>query len=93
MRQARESPWVPVSRDLVYSDFKNWARASFIFFDDLLVFLCAEKIRANFVIYATDSDGKVTDNDIEKKANELQKVIQSIEKKEERWFELSGKME
>lgn len=60
MRQARESPWVSVSRDLAYSDFKNWARASFIFFDDLLVLLAAEKIRANFVIYSTDSDGKIT---------------------------------
>ena len=39
------------------------------------------------------SDGKVADTEIEKKANELQKVIQNIENKEERWFELSSKME
>lgn len=39
------------------------------------------------------ADGKVADSDIEKKANELQTVIQNIEKKEERWFELSSKME
>ncbi len=39
------------------------------------------------------SDGKVADADIEKKANELQSVIQKIEEKEERWFELSGKIE
>jgi len=39
------------------------------------------------------SEGKVADADIEKKANELQSVIQKIEKKEERWFELSSKME
>ncbi|MEI7510349.1 MAG: ABC transporter C-terminal domain-containing protein, partial [Flavobacterium sp.] len=39
------------------------------------------------------SDGKVADNDIESKANELQKVIQLLEEKEERWFELSSKME
>jgi ATP-binding cassette subfamily F protein uup len=39
------------------------------------------------------SDGKVADNEIENKANELQKVIQAMEKKEERWFELSSKME
>jgi ATP-binding cassette subfamily F protein uup len=39
------------------------------------------------------SDGKVADNDIETKANELQKVIQTLEEKEERWFELSSKME
>ena len=39
------------------------------------------------------SDGKVADNDIETKANELQKVIQALEDKEERWFELSSKME
>jgi ATP-binding cassette subfamily F protein uup len=39
------------------------------------------------------SDGKVADNDIETKANELQKIIKSLEEKEERWFELSAKME
>ncbi|UOX33871.1 ABC-F family ATP-binding cassette domain-containing protein [Flavobacterium sediminilitoris] len=39
------------------------------------------------------SDGKVADADIEKKANELQKVIQTLEEKEERWFELSSKIE
>ena len=37
------------------------------------------------------SDGKVTD--IETKANELQKIIKTLEEKEERWFELSAKME
>ncbi|NHN25130.1 ABC-F family ATP-binding cassette domain-containing protein [Flavobacterium jejuense] len=39
------------------------------------------------------ADGKVTDDKIEAKANELQKVIQSLEQKEERWFELSSKIE
>lgn len=39
------------------------------------------------------ADGKVTDADIEKKANELQKIIASLEAKEERWFELSAKIE
>lgn len=39
------------------------------------------------------ADGKVADDKIEAKANELQKVIQSLEQKEERWFELSSKME
>lgn len=39
------------------------------------------------------SDGKVADADIEKKANELQSIISKIEGKEERWFELSAKME
>jgi ATP-binding cassette subfamily F protein uup len=39
------------------------------------------------------SDGKVADNEIEVKANELQKVIQTLEEKEERWFELTSKME
>jgi ABC transport system ATP-binding/permease protein len=39
------------------------------------------------------SDGKVSDDTIEVKANELQKIIQSLEEKEERWFELSSKME
>ena len=39
------------------------------------------------------SDGKVADNDIEAKAYELQKIISSKDQKEERWFELSSKME
>jgi len=39
------------------------------------------------------SDEKVADADIEKKANELQSIIHKIEEKEERWFELSGKIE
>lgn len=33
------------------------------------------------------------DDDIEKKALELQKIIQKLEQNEERWFELSSKME
>ena len=39
------------------------------------------------------ADGKVVDDKIEAKANELQKIIQSLEEKEERWFELSSKIE
>lgn len=39
------------------------------------------------------AEGKVDDAAIETKANELQKVIQKLEEKEERWFELSSKME
>ncbi|WP_066310076.1 ABC-F family ATP-binding cassette domain-containing protein [Flavobacterium sp. TAB 87] len=39
------------------------------------------------------SEGKVADDSIEKKGNELQNIINKIEKKEERWFELSAKME
>jgi ATP-binding cassette subfamily F protein uup len=39
------------------------------------------------------SDGKVADADIEKKAKELENIIKKIESKEERWFELSAKME
>lgn len=39
------------------------------------------------------AEGKVADNEIESKANELQKVIQKLEANEERWFELSAKME
>ena len=39
------------------------------------------------------SEGKVPDSEIEKKANELQIIIQKMEDKEERWFELSAKME
>jgi ATP-binding cassette subfamily F protein uup len=39
------------------------------------------------------SDGKVADAEIEKKANEIQVLIQKMEEKEERWFELSAKME
>ncbi len=39
------------------------------------------------------SEGKVVDTDIEKKANELKNIITKIEAKEERWFELSAKIE
>jgi ATP-binding cassette subfamily F protein uup len=39
------------------------------------------------------SDGKVADDKIEAKANEMQKIIQSLEEKETRWFELSSKIE
>ena len=39
------------------------------------------------------SDGKVPDSEIETKAIELQKIINSKEEKEMRWFELSEKME
>jgi ATP-binding cassette subfamily F protein uup len=39
------------------------------------------------------SEGEVTENDIEKKGKELQNLINKIEAKEERWFELSAKME
>ena len=39
------------------------------------------------------ADGKVADDKIEAKANELQKIINSLEEKEERWFELSSKIE
>lgn len=39
------------------------------------------------------AEGKVADDQIEKKAIELQKVIEKLEEKEERWFELSSKIE
>jgi len=39
------------------------------------------------------ADGKVADADITTKANELEKIIKKLEEKEERWFELSSKME
>ncbi|WP_438966752.1 ABC-F family ATP-binding cassette domain-containing protein [Flavobacterium sp.] len=39
------------------------------------------------------TDGKIADDAIEKKANELQNIIKKMEAKEERWFELSAKME
>ena len=39
------------------------------------------------------AEGKVADADISKKANELQAIIEKLEEKEERWFELSSKME
>jgi ATP-binding cassette subfamily F protein uup len=39
------------------------------------------------------SDAKVADSDIEKKAKELQNIINKMEEKEERWFELSAKIE
>ncbi|HUH25180.1 MAG TPA: ABC-F family ATP-binding cassette domain-containing protein [Flavobacterium sp.] len=39
------------------------------------------------------TNGAVSDDKIESKANELQKIIKALEKNEERWFELSSKME
>ena len=39
------------------------------------------------------ADGKVADDAIEKKANELHVIIKKLEEKEERWFELSSKIE
>jgi len=39
------------------------------------------------------SEGTIADADIAAKANELQGVIKELEAKEERWFELSAKME
>lgn len=39
------------------------------------------------------ADGKVSDAEITNKANELEKIIKKLEEKEERWFELSSKME
>lgn len=39
------------------------------------------------------ADGKVADDAIAKKANELQAIIKKLEEKEERWFELSSKIE
>ncbi len=39
------------------------------------------------------AEGKVADADITKKANELEVIIKKLEAKEERWFELSSKME
>lgn len=39
------------------------------------------------------SQGKIADKDIEAKSLELQKILQNLEQKEERWFELSVKMD
>ncbi len=39
------------------------------------------------------SDCKVADTEITNKAKELENIIQKIELKEKRWFELSAKME
>jgi ATP-binding cassette subfamily F protein uup len=39
------------------------------------------------------SDGKVSDADISTKAKELERIISKISDKEERWFELSAKIE
>jgi ABC transport system ATP-binding/permease protein len=39
------------------------------------------------------ADGKVSDNDISGKAKELENINNKIEDREERWFELSAKME
>lgn len=37
------------------------------------------------------ADGKVKENQIDEKANALKKIINELEEKEERWFELSAK--
>ena len=39
------------------------------------------------------SDGKVADADISTKAKELENIINKMEDREERWFELSAKIE
>lgn len=39
------------------------------------------------------SEGKVDENKIDEKANELQKILNDLEEKEEKWFDLSAKME
>ena len=39
------------------------------------------------------ADGKVSDNDISIKAKQLEDIINKMEDREERWFELSAKME
>jgi ATP-binding cassette subfamily F protein uup len=39
------------------------------------------------------SDGKVAENEVLAKAKELENIISKIETKEERWFELSAKIE
>ena len=39
------------------------------------------------------SQNKIAEADIEKKSVELQKIIENLEQKEERWFELSAKIE
>jgi ATP-binding cassette subfamily F protein uup len=39
------------------------------------------------------ADGTIADSDITKKADDLQKVLDAIEQKTERWFELSAKLE
>lgn len=44
-------------------------------------------------IEAAFAESRVSDADIAKKADELQMILKSLEEKEERWFELSSKME
>jgi ATP-binding cassette subfamily F protein uup len=39
------------------------------------------------------SDGKVDEKEVMAKAKELENIITKIEAKEERWFELSAKIE
>jgi ATP-binding cassette subfamily F protein uup len=39
------------------------------------------------------ADGTIADKDIAKRADDLQKVLDTIEQRTERWFELSAKME
>ncbi|WP_010250942.1 ABC-F family ATP-binding cassette domain-containing protein [Myroides injenensis] len=48
-----------------------------------------EKIKIELLF----SNGKVGDEEIEEQANKLQKVLEKLEALEEKWFELSSKME
>jgi len=49
--------------------------------------------REKEAIEALFAEGKVPDADISKKADELQVILNKIEEKTERWFELSAKLE
>ncbi|WP_295763843.1 hypothetical protein [Undibacterium sp.] len=77
MRKAPEFPWSSEIRNVRYNDLMYWVRNSFIFHDDLLLFLSSEKIRANFVIYARDPSGKITADSFgdEEKQDELTPTV------------------
>lgn len=83
MRYAQEFPWGSEISNVNYSNLMNWVRNSFIFQDDLLLFLAAEKIRANFVTYAMDSAGKITADscDKEEKQDELAQTNENAPEK------------
>lgn len=53
-----------------------------------------QKLEQNKIDIETEfSNGQVSDDKIQAKANELEKILNEIEQKELRWFELSAKME
>ncbi|MFP9098628.1 ABC-F family ATP-binding cassette domain-containing protein [Flavobacterium sp. RHBU_24] len=92
----------PAKTDLKpVGDNKNWKQANVkpgLTFNEQKEFDKVEKDikdleRQKEAIEKEFADGTIADKDIAKKAEDLQKVLDTIEERTERWFELSAKME